>query len=174
MGLEVRDDEGTVLPAGEVGRLWLRSDAAMDRYWNDPDATAEVLVDGWLDTGDLGQLDHAGRLIVAGRAGDMFIRGGYNIHPAEVSDWLGRHPRVAEVEIVPRPDPVLGQVGVAVVVPVDPARPPDLEDLRRHGAGALSHHKLPEAMVVVDELPLTAMQKVDRRRLIELVSEDPS
>lgn len=174
MGLEVRDDHGTVLPAGEIGRLWLRSDAAMDRYWNDPDATAEVLVDGWLDTGDLGQLDQAGRLIVAGRADDMFIRGGYNIHPAEVSDWLGRHPGVAEVEIVPRPDPVLGQIGVAVVVPHDPARPPSLDDLRSHGAGVLSHHKLPEAMVVVNELPLTAMQKVDRRRLIELASEEPS
>lgn len=172
MGLEVRADDGTVLPSGEVGRLWLRSGAVMEGYWADPDATAETIVDGWLDTGDLGHLDEAGRLIVAGRSGDMFIRGGYNIHPAEVSGVLGGHPGVAEVEIVPRPDPVLGHIGVAVVVPADPADPPTLESLRDHAGSVLSHHKLPEAMVVVDELPLTSVSKVDRRSLTQLVSEE--
>lgn len=174
MGLEVRDAERRPLPAGEVGRLWLRSDAAMARYWDDPDATAEVLVDGWLDTGDLGHLDDAGRLVVAGRAGDLFIRGGYNVHPAEVVARLGRHPAVAELAVVPRADDVLGAIGVAVVVPADPAHPPTLAELRAFGAETLSRYKLPEDLVVTDALPLTAMQKVDRRRLVALVADpDP-
>lgn len=171
MGLEVRGDDGLVLPPGEIGRVWLRSDAAMDRYWDDPEATARTLVGGWLDTGDLGHLDEQGCLVIAGRTGDMFIRGGYNIHPAEVSNVLGQHRAVSEIAIVPRPDPVLGSIGVAVVVPSDPTRPPTLDELRRHGSETLSHHKLPEAMLVLEELPLTSMQKVDRQRLVELASK---
>ncbi|MFN8016577.1 MAG: hypothetical protein U0P45_00485 [Acidimicrobiales bacterium] len=71
---------------------------------------------------------------------------------------------------MPRPDEVLGEVGVAVVVPADPAAPPTLEELRAFAKGTLAHHKLPEGLLVVDELPLTAMQKVDRRRLIAQVA----
>jgi acyl-CoA synthetase (AMP-forming)/AMP-acid ligase II len=104
----------------------------------------------------------------------MYIRGGYNVFPQEVAAVLADDPAVADVAIVPRPDPVLGEVGVAVVVPADPALPPTLEALRRRAAERLSHHKLPERLVVVDDLPLTAMQKVDRRRLARLVAVDPA
>lgn len=171
MGLEIRDNDGLVLPDGETGRVWLRSDAAMARYWNDPEATAETLADGWLNTGDLGHLDEQGRLVMAGREGEMFIRGGYNIYPSEVAAQLGTHPGVAEVVVVPKPDPVMGQVGVAVVVPTDPLNPPSIEDLRAHGATTLSHHKLPESLRIVKSIPLTAMQKIDRQRLIVEVGQ---
>lgn len=166
----VGHDDG--LPAGEVGAIWIRSDATMSGYWADPAATDEVLVDGWLRTGDLGSLDDTGCLTLSGRQGEMYIRGGYNVFPSEVAAVLAGHAKVADVTIVPRSDDVLGEIGVAVVVPVDATAPPSLEDLRTHGSSTLSHHKLPEALMVVNEIPLTAMQKVDRKTLRKMV--DPA
>ena len=175
-GIEVaiRDAADRALPAGEVGGVWLRSEATMSGYWRNPEATADALVDGWLRTGDLGSLDETGCLTLAGRQGEMFIRGGYNVFPTEVAAVLGDHPLVADVAVVARPDEVLGEVGVAVVVASDPGAPPSLEELRRHAADRLAHHKLPEGLLVVDELPLTAMQKLDRRTLAALVAEPPA
>lgn len=165
--LEIRDDRDRRLPAGEVGEVVLRSPYMMRGYWRDPEATAEVLRGGWLHTGDLGRLDERGRLRLAGRKKEMFIRGGYNVHPLEVEAVLADHPAVATVAVVPRPHEVLGEIGVAVVVPADPARPPTLDDLRSFAAQRLAGYKLPEAIRLVDELPLTSMQKVDRRALAE-------
>jgi acyl-CoA synthetase (AMP-forming)/AMP-acid ligase II len=162
------------LPTGEVGEVWLRSDATMAGYWRDPEATAAALREGWLRTGDLGSLDATGCLTLAGRRGEMFIRGGYNVFPSEVASALGGHPGVADVVVVPRPDDVLGEIGVAVVVPADPGAPPTLDALRAHAGATLSHHKLPEALVLVPELPLTAMQKVDRRTLTRLAAGPPA
>lgn len=156
-GIEVR--------IGEGDELELRSPTQLHRYWRDEDATAAAIVDGWLRTGDLAAFDERGNVRLLGRAKDMYIRGGYNVYPAEVEAVLADHPLVREVVVVPRPDDVMGELGVAVVVPVDPARPPALEDLRAFGAEKLTSYKLPESVRVVDELPLTAMQKVDRRAL---------
>jgi acyl-CoA synthetase (AMP-forming)/AMP-acid ligase II len=161
----VRDADGRPAPAGEVGELWLRSPTQMAGYWRDPGATAAAIVDGWLRTGDLARIDERGLVRLAGRAREMFVRGGYNVYPAEVEAALAAHPAVAEVAVVPRPDPVLGEVGVAVVVPRDPSAPPPLADLRAFLDGRLAAYKAPEAVRVVDALPLTAMQKVDRRAL---------
>ncbi len=152
--LEIRD-----------GEVCLRSPTVMAGYWRDPEATAEAVRDGWLHTGDLGAIDEAGCLRLAGRAKEMFIRGGYNVYPLEVESVLSQHPGVAEVAVVPRPDEVMGEIGVAVVVPRDPQAPPALDDLRAFAAHQLAAHKLPEAVRVVDALPLTAMQKLDRRAL---------
>jgi acyl-CoA synthetase (AMP-forming)/AMP-acid ligase II len=172
-GIEVtvRDDAGAAVPDGEVGEVWLRSPTVMAEYWRDAEATAAALVDGWLRTGDLGAIDPRGNLHLAGRAKEMFIRGGYNVHPMEVEAALADHPGVAEVAVVPRPDAVMGEIGVAVIVPADPGQPPTLEDLRAHLAPRLARYKLPEALRVVDALPLTAMQKLDRRALA--AQEDP-
>ena len=126
-GIEVtvRDDEGWVTPDSEVGELWLRSPTQMAEYWRDPEATAAAITpDGWLRTGDLARIDGRGLVRLAGRAKEMFIRGGYNVYPAEVEAALAAHPAGAEVAGVPRPDPVMGEIGVAVVVPRDPAAPP--------------------------------------------------
>jgi acyl-CoA synthetase (AMP-forming)/AMP-acid ligase II len=139
----------------------------MSCYWRDPDATAEAIVDGWLRTGDLGSLDDLGRLRLSGRDRELFIRGGYNVYPVEVESVLAEHPLVSDVAVVPRPDEVMGEIGVAVIVPRDPSRPPELGDLRTFAAGRLAKHKLPERLRIVDRIPLTSMHKVDRRRLAD-------
>jgi acyl-CoA synthetase (AMP-forming)/AMP-acid ligase II len=137
----------------------------MRGYWHDDQATAETLRGGWLHTGDLGRIDGRGLLRLAGRSKEMFIRGGYNVYPVEVESVLASHPKVRDVAVVPRADPVMGEVGVAVVVPRDPADPPDLADLRAFAAPRLAAYKWPEAVEVVADLPLTAMQKLDRGQL---------
>lgn len=170
-GIEVRvgDGDGREVPGGEVGEVWLRTPTAMAGYWRDPEGTAAALAGGWLRTGDLGRIDGRGNLRLAGRQKEMFIRGGYNVYPAEVEGVLADHPAVAAVAVVPRPDDVMGEVGVAVVVPTVPALPPSLDDLRTYLEPKLARFKLPEALRIVDALPLTPMQKVDRRALAAAV-----
>ena len=146
--------------------MCLRSDAVMSGYWRDPEATrAAFTADGFVRTGDLGWVDDQGRLRLVGRSKEMYVRGGYNVYPVEVEGVLSSHPAVAAVAIVPRPDPVMGEIGVAVVVPRDPAAPPTLAELRDHGGAQLAGYKLPEQLRARDALPLTAMEKIDRRAL---------
>jgi acyl-CoA synthetase (AMP-forming)/AMP-acid ligase II len=159
------EDPSRELPAGQVGELCLRSSTMMRGYWRNPQATAETIVDGWIRTGDLASIGEDGLVRLAGRLKEMYIRGGYNVHPVEVEGVLATHPGVVDVVVVPRPDPVMGELGVAVVVPTDPTDPPSLDELRAHAADRLAAYKLPEAMRIVDEIPLTTMQKVDRRSL---------
>jgi acyl-CoA synthetase (AMP-forming)/AMP-acid ligase II len=163
--IEIRDPDGRAVAPGEVGEICLRSPTQLRGYWGDPDATATTIRQGWVHTGDLGRMDETGCLRLAGRAREMFVRGGYNVFPLEVEAVLASHPDVVDVVVVPRPDPVMGEVGVAVVVPRDIANPPTLDDLRRDAGTRLSSHKLPEALRIVEALPLTPMQKVDRNAL---------
>lgn len=166
--LSIRDDDGEELPAGEVGEVCLRTPTAMVGYWRDPDATAAAFwPDGSLRTGDLGRVDEGGCLVMAGRSKEMYVRGGYNVFPQEVERVLVDHPAVRDVAVVPRPDDVMGEVGVAVVVPADD--PPTLEGLREFAAARLAGYKLPEAMVTTDALPLNPTHKLDRRALHVLV-----
>jgi len=160
--LELRD------VADGVGEVCLRSAAVMDGYWRAPELTAETLTeDGFVRTGDLGWIDDAGRLRLAGRAKEMYVRGGYNVYPVEVEAVLATAPGVAAVAVSPRADELMGEIGVACVVPGDRERPPTLEDLRAYAGDSLAHYKLPEAIAIVDALPLTAAEKVDRRALAE-------
>jgi acyl-CoA synthetase (AMP-forming)/AMP-acid ligase II len=166
--LEIRDPEtGKVVPVGEEGQICLRSPAVMAGYWRNPRATAAALDDeGRLRTGDLGRIDDTGCLRITGRMTEMYIRGGYNVYPQEVEAVLLDHPDVASVAVVPRPSRVMGEIGVAVVVS-RAASEPSLAALREFAASRLSAHKLPEAIRIVPELPLTGMDKVDRRSLTE-------
>jgi acyl-CoA synthetase (AMP-forming)/AMP-acid ligase II len=170
-GVEVRiaDDHDRVVAIGEVGELQLRSDAVMDGYWGDPDGTAAALTaDRWLRTGDLARIDDDGCVVLSGRRTEMYIRGGYNVFPSEVEAVLTEHPEVLDVAVAPRPHEVMGEIGVALVVPRDPDHPPSLEQLRAHAAERLAHHKLPEDVVVVASVPLTGAQKIDRRAARDL------
>jgi acyl-CoA synthetase (AMP-forming)/AMP-acid ligase II len=170
--MEIVDDDGAVVPGGIVGTVRLRSGAVMRRYWKDPVRTAEAISeDGWLLTGDLGRLDDAGNLTLVGRRTDMYIRGGYNVYPTEVEAVLGAHPAVEKVAVVGVGDPVLGQIGVAFVVPASQAAPPDLDELRKWIRERLADYKAPDRLRVVDDLPLTAMSKIDKRALAAAVAD---
>jgi acyl-CoA synthetase (AMP-forming)/AMP-acid ligase II len=179
--LIVVDDDGTPVNDGSVGRVLLRSGAAMRGYWGrgpgrgrpidqlvDAVATSTVLgPDGWITTGDFGRLTPEGNLQLSGRAHERYIRGGYNVYPAEVEEALSSHPTVARAAVVGVPDDVLGEVGVAVVI-AQPGTRPELAELRSHCARQLSDYKAPDALVIVGELPLTPMMKVDPARLAAL------
>jgi acyl-CoA synthetase (AMP-forming)/AMP-acid ligase II len=162
-GVEVRIDD-------DSGELLLRSPAAMTGYWRDPVRTAATVIDGWLHTGDLAAWDDQGCLRIVGRTTDMYIRGGYNVHPQEVEAVLVEHPAVSAVAVVPRAHEVFGEIGVAVVVVAPGGAPPTLEDLRSFAAPRLASYKLPEAIAIVDALPLTTMDKLDRSGLTSSVT----
>jgi acyl-CoA synthetase (AMP-forming)/AMP-acid ligase II len=170
--LAVRDAEGRDVEVGDVGEVCLRSPAVMSGYWRDPEQTAAAFtIDRFVRTGDLGWIDDAGRLRLVGRSKEMYVRGGYNVYPVEVEAVLSKHSDVAAVVIVPRSDDVMGEIGVAVVVARDADCPPTLASLREFGASDLATYKLPEDVRVVDALPLTAGEKIDRRALVEEISK---
>jgi acyl-CoA synthetase (AMP-forming)/AMP-acid ligase II len=149
-----------------VGRIAVRSAGIMQGYWRDPERTAEVLsADGWLRSTDLGKLDDDGNLVMAGRMTDMYIRGGYNIYPIEVERVLAELPGVAAAAVIGFPAPAIGEIGVAFVVPSDPAAPPTLDDLRDHVRGELADYKAPDRLVLLEALPLTPMMKIDKAAL---------
>src|SRR5205823_900353 len=165
--LSLRDGAGEPVSGNGIGEVCLRSPAVMSGYWHDPDQTAAAFTgDGFVRTGDLGWIDDRGRLRLVGRSKEMYVRGGYNVYPVEVEAVLSTHPDVSAVAIVPRPDDVMGEIGVAVVVPRDTAHAPALDELRAFARDHVAAYKLPEVLVVRDDLPLTAGEKIDRRALV--------
>jgi acyl-CoA synthetase (AMP-forming)/AMP-acid ligase II len=165
-----RSAPGMTVRVGADGGVEVSGPCVMRGYWRNPELTAEVLRDGWLRTGDIGVLGADGNLTLAGRSGDMYIRGGYNVHPGEVERSLTGHPGVKQAAVVGRSAPVIGEIGVACVVPADGSNPPTLAELRSHVAGELSDYKAPDELLIVDELPLTAMLKPDRVALRDLIA----
>jgi acyl-CoA synthetase (AMP-forming)/AMP-acid ligase II len=165
-----RPASGMEVRVGADGGVEVRGPCVMRGYWRNAELTAEVLRDGWLRTGDIGVLGADGNLTLVGRRGDMYIRGGYNVHPGEVERALADHAGVRQAAVVGRPAAVIGEIGVACVVPTDAARPPTLAELRAHVADELADYKAPDELLIVDELPLTAMLKPDRLALHELIT----
>ena len=169
--LTILDAEGAPAEAGAIGEVCLASAAVMEGYWRNSGANADVFTeDGSVRTGDLGWVDERGRLRLAGRSRERYVRGGYNVYPMEVEGVLADHPDVAAVAVVSRNDPVMGEVGVAVVVPRPDGPAPELARLREYAAERLARYKLPEDMVVLSALPLTAGEKIDRRALERLIA----
>jgi malonyl-CoA/methylmalonyl-CoA synthetase len=132
-------------------------------YWGRPEATAEVLADGWMSTGDLVRVDEAGYVVVCGRAKELIISGGFNVYPSEVEDVLAAQPEVREAAVVGRPSAEWGEEVWAFVVPE--AAGIDPEDLRRRLSGLMSPYKVPRQIHLVDELPRNALGKLQRHLL---------
>jgi acyl-CoA synthetase (AMP-forming)/AMP-acid ligase II len=155
----------------EDGEVCIRSDLLMDGYFDQPDATAEALRDGWYHTGDVGSLDDEGYLSIVGRARDVIRTGGETVAPGEVEGALITHPAVREVAVVGIPDARWGEIVCAVVVPErDAADALDLDRLRAYAAPSLAAFKQPRRLEVVDELPLTsATGQVQRTLLVERI-----
>lgn len=161
--IEIRDDEGKVLAAGETGELFVRGEQVSGRYTGIGSVLDE---NGWFPTKDIAMLDDEGYLFIGGRSDDTIIRGGENIAPAELEEVLVEHPHVRDVAVVGVEDPQWGQAIVAVVVP-RPGADPDPEELREHVRKALRGSRTPDRVVFRDELPTTPTGKVLRREIIE-------
>jgi acyl-CoA synthetase (AMP-forming)/AMP-acid ligase II len=162
-------------PEGAVGQVRVRGGCVMRGYWNAPDLTRQAFDDdGWLVSGDLGYLRGDGNLVIVGRATDMYIRGGYNVYPAEVEAVLALHPAVRSVSVVGTPAPRIGEIGVAFVVAAVPGAPPSLEELRELVRGELADYKAPDRLEIVDQLPANSLMKIDKKALRELASHPPS
>lgn len=166
--VEIRTADGTRAGAGETGRIHLRTRAAMRGYWRDPEETSKAITsDGWLASSDLGRLDARGNLAIVGRADDAYIRGGYNIYPSEVEAALAQHPGVARVTVVGTAAPVIGEIGVAFVVPAADADPLTARGLQAWCRERIADYKVPDIVALVDDLPVNATFKVDIGQLRE-------
>jgi long-chain acyl-CoA synthetase len=156
-----------LLAPGELGELVIRGHNIFAGYLGRPEATAEVMVDGWFRTGDLGHKDADGFITIVDRKKDLIIRGGFNVYPREVEEVLARHPAVSQVAVVGVPHPVHGEEVYAVVVPdrsgVDPV--PDGPELVGWCRERIARHKYPRHIRFVDELPLGPSHKVLKREL---------
>jgi acyl-CoA synthetase (AMP-forming)/AMP-acid ligase II len=144
----------------------------MRGYWRDPEQTAKVITpDGWLITGDLGWVGDDGNLRLVGRHAEMYIRGGYNVYPGEVENTLGAHPDIASCAVLGGAVPVLGEIGIAFVVPKAGRDAPTVDALRTFVGERLADYKAPEVVIVMDALPMTSMGKIDKQALLPRAAE---
>jgi non-ribosomal peptide synthetase component E (peptide arylation enzyme) len=154
------------------GEISWRGATSSYGFLGDPEANrARAACGGWHDSGDLGQFDTEGYLHIVGRKKDIIIRGGRNINPGKIEEILLRHETVLDVAIVPAPDPVLGEIVCAVVIPKDPAMPPTLDSLNAAiTAAGMALWYQPERLVLVEDFPRNAGGKTDKRALAAQVS----
>ncbi|GAA4972385.1 hypothetical protein GCM10023205_43160 [Yinghuangia aomiensis] len=172
VALAIRDDDGTDLPRGASGELWVRTPAIADGYANGSGLADRLDPDGWFRTGDIGRVDAEGFLWIDGRASDMINRGGLKVFPAEVAEVLGAAPGVAEAAVVGVPDPRLGEVPWAVVVPRTPGGI-DAVVLDAWCREHLAPFKVPVRYATVEALPRTEAGKVRTAELAALARDAP-
>ena len=168
-GLELRivDGDGRDVSGSEAGEVVVRGPAVMAGYYNRPDATREAIdADGWLHSGDLGRIDEAGCLRLAGRIKDMFKSGGYNIYPREVEAVIEDHSDVMSAAVVPVPDTLYQEVGFAFIRR-RPGRAVDAAALDAYCRERLANYKIPKRFIVREELPLLPIGKIDKGALRE-------
>jgi fatty-acyl-CoA synthase len=158
--LEVKivDAEGRTVPVGEKGELCTRGYSVMQGYWAEPQRTAESVRDGWMHTGDLATLDEHGYCNIVGRVKDMVIRGGENVYPREVEEFLFRHPKVAAIQVFGVPDARYGEELCAWII-TKPGQACTEEEVRAFCAGQIAHYKIPRHIRFVQELPVTVTGK---------------
>ncbi|MFD5698236.1 AMP-binding protein [Streptomyces lasiicapitis] len=159
---------GVTLPRGESGELCTRGYSVMLGYWEEPERTAEVIDAGrWMHTGDLAVMRDDGYVQIVGRIKDMIIRGGENVYPREIEEFLYGHPKIADVQVVGVPDERYGEVPLACVILRDPADTLTLEELRGFCAGRLAHYKVPAGLRILESFPMTVSGKVRKMELRE-------
>ena len=169
--VKVVDAEGVVVPRGTPGELCTRGYSVMLGYWEQPAASAEVLRDGWMRTGDLAVIDAEGYGNIVGRIKDMVIRGGENIYPREIEEFLYRHPAVQDVQVVGLPDRKYGEELCACIV-LKAGAQADEEDIRAFCRGQIAHYKIPRYVKFVDGFPTTVTGKVQKYRLRTALMEE--
>ncbi|MET7853021.1 AMP-binding protein [Streptomyces avermitilis] len=164
---------GVTVPRGTAGELCTRGYSVMRGYWDEPEKTAEAVDAGrWMHTGDLAVMRENGYVEIVGRIKDMIIRGGENIYPREIEEFLYGHPKIADVQVVGVPHERYGEEVLACVIPRDPADPPTLEELWAFCDGQLAHYKIPSRLRILDSFPMTVSGKVRKIELREQAARE--
>jgi fatty-acyl-CoA synthase len=160
--VKIIDEAGRIAPPGAPGELCTRGYSVMQRYWNDPDQTADAIDSGrWMHTGDLATLDTEGYCNIVGRIKDMVIRGGENIYPREIEEFLYRHPKIQDVQVIGVPDRKYGEE-LCAWVKLKPGEEASAEDIRRFCEGQIAHYKIPRYVRFVDGFPMTVTGKIQK------------
>ncbi|WP_328332948.1 MULTISPECIES: AMP-binding protein [unclassified Streptomyces] len=160
---------GVTVERGEPGELCTRGYSVMLGYWEEPQRTAEVIDAGrWIHTGDLAVIREDGYVQIVGRIKDMIIRGGENVYPREIEEFLYGHPKIADVQVIGVPDERYGEEVLACVIPRDPADPPTLDGIREFCRDRLAHYKIPRGLRILEAFPMTVSGKVRKVELRKL------
>ncbi|NDC79611.1 MAG: AMP-binding protein, partial [Chitinophagia bacterium] len=171
--IKVVDPTGQTVPRGIPGELCTRGYSVMRGYWEQPDKTEQAIDgDGWMHTGDIAVMDEEGYVNITGRIKDMVIRGGENIYPREIEEFLYSHPDILDAQVIGVPDPTYGEELVAWIRLRPGATPLTIEALREFCAGRLAHYKVPRYLKIVDEFPMTVTGKVRKVEMREVSIAD--
>jgi fatty-acyl-CoA synthase len=167
----VHPDSGEVMATGQSGELCTRGYSVMHGYWDDPAKTAEAIdAEGWMHTGDLATMDAEGYVNIVGRIKDMVIRGGENIYPREIEEFLYRHPAIQDVQVVGVPDAKYGEELCAWVI-VKPGQTLAEDAVRAFCKGQIAHYKVPRYIRFVDAFPMTVTGKIQKFKIREAMKD---
>jgi fatty-acyl-CoA synthase len=155
------------LPRGEPGEFCTKGYSVMLGYWEQPDKTDEVLQDGWMHTGDIAVMGEDGYVQITGRIKDMVIRGGENVYPREIEEFLYTHPDILDAQVIGVPDERYGEELCAWIRMRDGAEPLTADGVREFATGKLAHYKIPRYVQIVDEFPMTVTGKVRKVEMRE-------
>lgn len=165
-------DTGETVPRGQRGEYCTRGYSVMQGYWEDAERTAEAIdADGWMHTGDLAVMDAEGYVNIVGRIKDMVIRGGENIYPREIEEFLYRHPKIQDVQVVGVPDARYGEELCAWII-AKPGQAPTEEEIRDFCKGQIAHYKIPRYIKFVDEFPMTVSGKIQKFKIRDAMTEE--
>nr|WP_312749403.1 AMP-binding protein [Psychrobacter sanguinis] len=167
----VNTETGEVVPIGETGELLTRGYSVMKGYWGSRFKTRESIKDGWMHTGDLATMDEEGYIKVVGRSKDMVIRGGENIYPVEIENYLYRHPKISDVQIVGVPDQKYGEVLAAWIIPKQNVELTE-EEVKQFCKENIAHYKIPKYFRFVQEYPMTITGKIQKYKITEMMIEE--
>ncbi len=166
MQVEIQNDDGDEVAPGETGEICVVGPAVFAGYYDNPEANAKSFRNGWFRTGDLGHMDQNGFVYITGRASDMYISGGSNIYPREIEEKILQHPAISEVAVLGVPDPVWGEVGVAVCVAREGLAAADI-DVRSWLEAKIARYKMPKRFVFWSEMPKSAYGKIAKKLIRE-------
>jgi len=168
----VDPDTGAVVPRGGRGELCTRGYSVMHGYWGDPEKTREAIdAGGWMHTGDLATMDDEGYVNIVGRIKDMVIRGGENIYPREIEEFLYRHPKVLDVQVVGVPDQKYGEELCAWII-AKPGTNPTEDDIRAFCKGQIAHYKVPRYIRFVTGFPMTVTGKIQKFKIRDAMKDE--
>ena len=169
--IKVIDESGRVIPIGEKGEICTRGYSVMQGYWNDPERTAETIdAGGWLHSGDLAVMDQDGYVQIVGRIKDMIIRGGENIYPREIEEFLYQHPAISEVQVFGVPDEKMGEE-VCAWIQLNAGHELSADDAKDYCRDKITHFKIPRYIDFVDEYPMTVTGKIQKFVMRDTMTE---